>query len=174
MKYFSVNFTPEKNDVNKKAVFMNLFAFDKAKFLPTILIICLFSAFAYFMGQYELIFYVILSVLIVPKVSQIILLLSQINKSETELSKRPVTVDFYADHLVYRYMPTEKFKGSFEKHFAFSKVTNVIDSSNAIAFAFGESDTVLIPKRAFDEEKREMISNLIENYFKSRFIKLDI
>ncbi len=174
MKYFSVNFFPEKNDVNKKAVFMNLFAFDKAKFLPTILIICFFSAFAFFMEQYELIFYVILSVLIVPKVSQIILLLSQINKNETEISKRPVTVDFYADHFVYRYMPTERLRGSFEKHFAFSKVTNVIDSSNAIVFTFGEAESVLIPKRALDEEKKEMISNLIENYFKGKFIKVDI
>lgn len=174
MKYFSIDFIPEKNDVNKKAVLFNLFAFDKAKFLPTILIICMFSALAYFIGQYELIFYVLVSLLIVPKVSQMILLFSQINKSDTELSKRPVTIDFYGDHFVYRYIPTEKFKGSFEKHYAFSSVTNVIDSSNVIAFAFGETNTVLIPKRALDEEKSTMISNLIENYFKSKFIKVDI
>lgn len=174
MKYFSIDFIPEKTDVNKKAVLFNLFAFDKAKFLPTILIICLFSAFAYFIGQYELILYVLVSILIVPKVSQMILLFSQINKNETELSKRPVTVDFYGDHFVYRYIPTDKFRGNFEKHYAFSKVTNVIDSSKAIAFAFGETDTVLIPKRALDEEKHTMISNLIENYFKDKFIKVDI
>lgn len=174
MKYFSVDFIPEKADVNKKAILFNLFAFDKSKFMPKMIIICLFSAMAYFMGQYELIFYVLVSLLIVPKAAEAILLFSQINKSETELSKRPVTIDFYSDHLVYRYIATEKFKGNFEKHYALSKVTNVIDSSNAIAFAFGETDTVLIPKRALNEEKREMISNLIENYFKGRFIRVDI
>lgn len=174
MKYFSVDFIPEKTDVNKKAIFFNLFAFDKAKFLPTVVLICMFSALAYFIGQYELIFYVLLSLLIVPKVSQIILLFSQINKNETELSKRPVTVDFYGDHFVYRYIPTDKFRGNFEKHYAFNKVTSVIDSNKAIAFAFGETDTVLIPKRALDEEKSMMISNLIENYFKSKFIRVDI
>ena len=174
MKYFSVDFIPEKTDINKKAIFLNLFAFDKARFIPKILIICLFSAFAFFIGQYELIFYVLVSMLIVPKADQMILLFSQIRKNETELSKRPVTIDFYGDHFVYRYIPTEKFKGTFEKHYAFSRVTNVIDSSNAIAFAFGEADTVLIPKRALDAEKNTMIYNLIENYFKGKFIKVDI
>lgn len=174
MKYFSVDFIPEKTDVNKKALFINLFAFDKNKLIPNLMIMCVLIAAAFFIGQYELIFYVFLSLFIIPKVTEIILLLSQMKNSESKLSKRPVTIDFYGDHIVYRYNPTEKFKGNFEKHYAFNKVTNVIDSSNAIAFAFGEADTVLIPKRALDSEKNMMISNLIENLFKNKFIKIDI
>lgn len=174
MKYFSVDFIPEKNDINKKALLLNLFTFDKAKALPNLIMMCIFVVFAFFIGHYELIFYAVLSLFIIPKVAEMILLFSQLNKSKSLLSKRHVTIDFYADHLVYRYNPTEKFRGNFEKHYAFSKVTNVIDSENAIAFAFGEADTVFIPKRALDNEKRTMISNLIENYFKNKFISLDI
>lgn len=174
MKYFSVDFIPEKRDINKKALLINLFAVDKNKLIPKLLIICMLIIFAFFIGQYELIFYVFLSLFIVPKITEIILILSQIKKGESELSKRPVTIDFYGDHFIYRYNSTIRFKGNFEKHYAFSKVTNVIDSSNAIAFAFGESDTVLIPKRALDAEKNIMIANLIENLFKNKFIRVDI
>lgn len=174
MKYFSVNFIPEKVDVNKKALLFNIFSVRKERLLFDILMLCFVIGMAFVITQYELILFAFLSVFIIPRVTAIILLFSQINKSETKLSKRPVTIDFYGDHFVYRYNSTVRFKGTFEKHYAFSKVTNVIDSSNAIAFAFGEADTVLIPKRALDSEKSTMIANLIENLFKNKFIKVDI
>ena len=174
MKYFSVSFIPEKNDINKKAIFLNLFSFDKNRLMPKIGIISAFVIFAIFLKQFELAFYAVISLLFVPKAAETVLLLSQIEKGDTDLSKRPVTLDFYSDHFVYRYTPTEKFRGNFEKHYSFRKVTGVIESNNAIAFTFGENETVLIPKRAINEETGVLISNLINNLFKSKFIKVNI
>ncbi len=176
MKYFSLSFIPERNDVNKKAILISiLFGNEKSKMLSDILFMCAFIVIGFLSSQYEIIFYAFLSFILIPRIVAIITVFSQIKyNNESQLARRPVTVDFYGDHFVYRYIPTEKFKGTFEKHYAFSRVTNVIDSSNAIAFAFGETDTVLIPKRALDPEKHTMISNLIENYFKGKFIKVDI
>lgn len=174
MKYFSVDFIPEKIDVNKKALLINIFSVRKEKLLFDVLMLCFVIGAAFIISQYELIFFAFLSVIIIPRLTAIIILFSQMNNSETKLSKRPVTIDFYGDHIVYTCNSTEIFKGNFEKHYAFNKVTNVIDSSNAIVFAFGEADTVVIPKRALNSEKNMMISNLIENLFKNKFIKIDI
>ncbi len=176
MKYFSVNFLPEKKDTNKKAIFISvLFGEDKNKILSKLLLICIFVCLGFFMGQYELIYYAFLSFIIVPKIADIITVISQINKSnESHMGKRPITVDFYGDHIVYKFGSTERFKGTFEKHYAFSDVTSVIDSIGSIAFAFGEKDSVVIPKRALSYENSKMINNLIENLFKNKFVKVDI
>ena len=90
------------------------------------------------------------------------------------MARRPITIDFYGDHIVYKFLSTERFKGSFEKHYAFSDVTGVVDSINSLAFSFGGKDSVIIPKRALDEESSQMIMNLIENFFKNKIVKADI
>ncbi len=176
MKYFSVSFLPEKRDVNKKAIFISiLFGDTKNKMISKLLFICAFIFIGFFMQQYELIYYSFLSFIIIPKISDIITIFSQVKKSnESYMSQRPVTVDFYGDHIVYNFGSTERFKGNFEKHYAFSNVTGVIDSINSIAFSFGEKESVVIPKRALSDETRQMINNLIENLFKNKLVKVDI
>lgn len=176
MKYFSVSFSPEKSDVNKKAILISiLFGDMKDKMLSKLLIICGFICFGFFVSQYELIYYAFLSFIFIPKIASVITVLSQIKISnESFLACRPVTVDFYGDHIVYSFGSTESFRGNFERHYAFSEVTNVIESSNSVAFSFGEKDSVVIPKRALNEESAQMIKNLIENLFKNKFIRVDI
>ena len=176
MKYFSVSFLPEKKDVNKKAILISiLFGENKNKMLTKLLFICAFICIGFFMKQYELIYYAFLSFIVIPKTADIITVLSQIKKSnESHMSRRPVTVDFYGDHIVYNFGSTERFKGNFEKHYAFSNVTSVIDSISSIAFSFGEKESVVIPKRALSYENSQMINNLIENLFKNKLVKVDI
>ena len=176
MKYFSVSFLPEKKDVNKKAIFISiLFSDNKNKLLSKLLFICAFICIGFFMEQYELIYYAFLSFILIPKIADIITVFSQVKKSnESHLARRPITVDFYGDHLVYSFGCTERFKGSFEKHYAFRNVTGVIESINSIAFSFGEKESVVIPKRALSDENRQMIDNLIENLFKNKLVKVDI
>ncbi|MBR5437936.1 MAG: hypothetical protein IKV21_03360 [Clostridia bacterium] len=176
MKYFSVNFIPEKADVNKKAILISILFGDlKNKMLSKLIFICAFILIGFFMNQYELIYYSFLAFILVPKIADIITVLSQIKMTDKSfLGKRPVTVDFYGDHIVYSFGSTERYKGTFEKHYAFRDVTNVIDSNNSIAFAFGEKDSVIIPKRSLDAESSQMIKNLIDNFFSSKFIKVDI
>ena len=176
MKYFSVSFFPERRDVNKKAILISvLFGDNKNKMLSNLMFICAFIFIGFLMEQYELIYYAFLSFIVIPKIAGIITVFSQIKKNnESQLAKRPVTVDFYADHLVYCFGSTERFKGSFEKHYAFSKVTGVVDSISSLAFSFGENDTVIIPKRALSYENSQMINNLIENLFKNKLVKVDI
>ncbi len=176
MKYFSVEFIPEKKDVNKKAVLISIFFGDnKNKMLTKLLFICAFICIGFFMEQYELIFYAFMSFIMIPKIADIITVFSQIKKSnESKLAQRPITVDFYGDHIVYSFGSTERFRGCFEKHYAFRNVTGVIDSINSIAFSFGERESVVIPKRALSDENRQMIDNLIENLFKNKLVKVDI
>ncbi len=176
MKYFSVNFLPEKNDVNKKAIFISiLFGDMKNKMLSRLLIICLFIIFGFMMKQYELIYYAFLSFFVIQKIADIITVFSQIKKNnESHMAHRPITVDFYGDHIVYNFGSTERFKGTFEKHYSFSNVTSVIDSISSVAFSFGEKDSVVIPKRALSYENSQMINNLIENLFKNKLVKVDI
>ena len=176
MKYFSVSFIPQKKDVNKKAVLLSiLFGEQKNKMLSNLLLICFFVCIGFFMSQYELIYYSLLAFIIIPKAADIITVFSQINKSNKSLmAQRPVTVDFYGDHIVYKFGSTERFKGTFEKHYAFSKVTGVIESLNSLAFSFGEKESVVIPKRALSDENSQMIDNLIENLFKNKLVKVDI
>ncbi len=176
MKYFSVSYIPEAEDTNKKAIIVSiLFGDIKNKLSVNLLVLCLFIAFSFFMKQYELIYYAFLSVIIIPKIVSIITVLSQI-KSSNELSmmKRPITVDFYGDHIVHISGSTERFKGSFEKHYPFTDVTSVIESKVSLVFDFGEKGSVLIPKRALNNESSKMIGNLIENLFKNKFVKVDI
>ena len=90
------------------------------------------------------------------------------------MTRRPITVDFYGDHIVYKFGSTDRFRGTFEKHYAFSNVSSVIDSISSIAFSFGENDSVVIPKRALSYENIQMINNLIENLFKNKLVKVDI
>lgn len=176
MKYFSVSFFPEKKDVNKKAILISiLFGDMKNKMLSKLIIICLFICFGFFMSQYELIYYAFLSFIVIPKIADIITVFSQIKKNnESHMAHRPVTVDFYADHIVYSFGSTERFKGNFEKHYAFRDVTGVVDSIGSLAFSFGERDSVVIPKRALSYENSQMINNLIENLFKNKLVKVDI
>lgn len=176
MKYFSVSFLPEKQDVNKKAILISiLFGDMKSKMLSRLIFICIFICFGFFMEQYELIYYSFLSFILIPKIAEIITVFSQIKKSnECLMARRPITVDFYADHIVYSFGSTERFKGSFERHYAFSDVTGVVDSTGSLAFSFGERDSVIIPKRALNNESSQMIGNLIENLFKNKLIRVDI
>ncbi len=176
MKYFSVNFLPERQDVNKKAIFISiLFGEAKNKMLSKMLLMCMFIVFGFMMSQYELIYYAFLSFIVIPKISDIITVFSQIKKNnESQMAHRSITVDFYGDHIVYRFGSTERFKGNFEKHYAFSDVTGVIDSISSLAFSFGEKDSVVIPKRALSYENSQMINNLIENLFKNKLVKVDI
>lgn len=176
MKYFSVSFLPEKKDVNKKAVLISvLFGDVKNQILPKLLFMCGFIFIGFFMEQYELIYYAFLSFIVIPKIAALITVFSQIKQNnESQLSRRPVTVDFYADHIVYSFGSTERFKGSFERHYAFTDVTGVIDSISSLAFSFGENDTVIIPKRVLTGETGQMINNLIENLFKNKLVKVDI
>ncbi len=176
MKYFSVSFLPEKKDVNKKAILISiLFGDAKNKMLSKLLFICAFICIGFFMNQYELIYYAFLSFIVIPKIADIITVFSQVKKSnESYMARRPITVDFYGDHIVYSFGSTERFKGNFEKHYAFTDVTGVIDSISSIAFSFGEKESVVIPKRALSYENSQMINNLIENLFKNKLVKVDI
>lgn len=176
MKYFSVSFIQEKRDTNLKAIIISiLFGDMKDKILSRLLIMCAFICLGFFMGQYELIYYAFLTFIIIPKVADVLMVISQINKNEaSQMSKRPITVDFYGDHIVYFFGSTNRFKGNFEKHYAFSEVTGVVESKNAIAFSFGEKESLIIPKRALNNESIELIGNLIENLFKNKFVKVDL
>ncbi len=176
MKYFSVSFIPEKEDTNKKAILISILFGDIKNKLPVkLFILCSFIAFSFFMKQYELIYYALITLIVIPKLVSIITVLSQIRSSnELFMMKRPITVDFYGDHIVHIMGSTERFKGSFERHFPFSDVKAVIDSKLSLAFDFGEKGSVLIPKRALNSENSQMINNLIENLFKNKLVKVDI
>ena len=176
MKYFSVSFSPEKNDVNKKAILLSIiFGNEKNKMLSNLLFICAFICIGFFMSQYEIIYYAFLSFIVIPRIASIISVFSQLKANKvSQLAQRPVIVDFYAEHIVYSFGSTERFKGSFEKHYAFTDVSAVIDSISSFAFSFGENDTVIIPKRALNEETGQMINNLIENLFKNKVVRVDI
>ena len=154
---------------NKKAILISiLFGDAKKNLLVNLFVFCSFIAFSFFMNQYELIYYAFVSIIVIPRLVNVITVFSQI-KSSNELSmmKRPITVDFYSDHIVHIMSSTERFKGSFERHYPFSDVKAVIDSKLSLAFDFGEKGSVLIPKRALNSENSYMINNLIENLFKN-------
>lgn len=173
MKYFSVNYIPQKDDVIKRGFLPSLLALEKGDAMKIISVIFL-VAFAFYLKQYELAVYSLIAFLAIPKISKSIFFSSQKKMSESDLMKRPVTVDFYGDHIVYIYNPTEKYKGVFERHFGFDKVTNVVDYRKFIAFIFKDNTSIFIPKRALDISQIEMIYNLITNLFSDRFIKADI
>lgn len=176
MKYFSVSFNPENKDVNKKAILISiLLGNEKNKMLSNLLFMCAFICIGFFMSQYEIIYYAFLSFIVIPRIAAVISVFSQIKaNNESQLAQRPVTVDFYADHIVYCFGSTERFKGNFEKHYSFTDVVSVIDSISSFAFSFSENDTVMIPKRVLNDENVQMINNLIENLFKNKLVKVDI
>ncbi len=176
MKFFSISFNPENKDVNKKAILLSIiFGNEKRKMLFNLLFICAFICIGFFLKQYEIIYYAFLSFIAIPRIAAVITVFSQIKaNNKSQLARRPVKIDFYDDHIVYIFCRNEKFKGTFEKHYAFSKVTGVIDSISSIAFSFGENESVVIPKRALSYENSQMIGNLIDNLFKNKYIKVDI
>ena len=86
--------------------------------------------------------------------------------------KRPITVDFYGDHLVYTLGSDNSYKGKSERHLGFDKLENIFDFNEAFIFSFTSEGGINIPKRAMSPEQIDMVYNLVENLFKNKYVKV--
>lgn len=86
--------------------------------------------------------------------------------------KRPVSLDFYSDHIVQTLLPDESFKGTNEKHFAMKAVAGVVESDEYIYFLTKASNVINVPKRILDEEKYAELKKITEEYFSGIYTRI--
>lgn len=90
---------------------------------------------------------------------------------KSKIGRRRTTVDFYSDHFEIIYLPDEAFKGKSERHYPFSSVKMVLQSSDYLYFKTDDFTTLIIPRRDIDPEANEKIKNMIDNLYPDRFLE---
>lgn len=170
MKHISLDFTPTAEDsisYAKKAEPALFSLRIKRMMLPFVIMMIAGLIFDLYLSILSFSFFLIAS--LAPAMINREYIKKQ-NKSEFIL--RPVTVDFYEDHIVYIYNPNEKFKGRGEKHFGMKAIGGVVESEDYIWFLTKAGSIINIPKRILQQEQYDMLRNLISNLFSDRYQKI--
>ena len=171
MKYFSLSYMLSEKDYSdyEKIVFKGSIVIA---FKRMVIPFCLIIGMSFFVDKLFVIpaiAYFAIS-LIIPQV--INREFSHKTRKNSKLLKRMMTVDFYNDHFVVSYEPNENVRSYSEKHYGFHMLQNILESSENFYFAFNDNSLLIIPKAILDNEKYEMISNLIENLFRNKYQRL--
>ena len=174
MKYFSISFFSDKKDVPKQNFLFDISIFQNPAMKMRIIITIAFAAMMFMMSNASVAAFMIISFLAIPAITSSVYnnsYLSSIYKSKT--MKRPVTVDFYGDHLVFTLERDLFYKGKSERHMPFDKLENIFDFNDAFIFSFKNESGINIPKRVLTPEQTEMIYNLVDNLFKNKYLKIN-
>ena len=171
MKYFSLSYMLSEKDYSdyEKIVFKGSIVIA---FKRMVIPFCLIIGMSFFVDK----------LLVIPAIAYfaISLIIPQVinrefshkTRKNSKLLRRMMTVDFYNDHFVVSYEPNENVRSYSEKHYGFHMLQNILESSENFYFAFNDNSLLIIPKAILDNEKYEMISNLIENLFKYKYQRL--
>ena len=173
MKYFSVSFIPQKDDVPKQKFPLDLSLLQNPATVMRLFITIGFTAVMWFMGDTSVALFMLVSFLVMPFVANSIYRYSFISSTHKgKMIKRPVTVEFYADHLVYVLESDFNYKGIFQRHYGFDSLQQIYDFPGVFIFLFKNEGGVTIPKRAMNEDQISMVYNLVDNLFKNKYIKM--
>ena len=171
MKYFSLSYMLSEKDYSdyEKIVFKGSIVIA---FKRMVIPFCLIIGMSFFVDKLFVIpaiAYLAIS-LIIPQV--INREFSHKTRKNSKLLRRMMTVDFYNDHFVVSYEPNENVRSYSEKDYGFHMLQKILESSENFYFAFNDNSLLIIPKAILDNEKYEMISNLIENLFRNKYQRL--
>lgn len=167
MKYFTLSYSLSKNDYKEyDSIYLKDLLKINLKRLPIYVIPVVLALFVDIYATYMLAVLMVLSILL-----PIVLNLRYSKQREGSfIFSREMTVDFYADHIVTRLLPSGKFNSTTESHYGFDKVAKILESDNYFYFIFRDSTVLLIPKAALGESEYEMIKNLVDNLFRSKYL----
>ena len=170
MKLLSLSFTPMPEDYisySKKAE-PALFSMRlKRGFIP----FAIMFAIGFFFGIYFSI--LALSLFVINNVVPFVLNREYMKKQlSSRIIKRPVTVDFYNDHIVQTFLPDGSFKGTNEKHFGLRSVAGVVESDEYIWLLTKAANVINIPKRILDDEKYAELKKITEDYFSGIYTRI--
>ncbi len=170
MKILSLSFTPVPEDYisySKKAEPAILSLRLKRSFIPFAIMLVA----GFFFGIYFSIF--ALSLFTINNLVPFILNKEYMKRQlRSPIIKRPVTLDFYDDHIVQTFLPDENFKGTNEKHFAVKAVAGVVESDEYIYFLTKAANVINIPKRVLSDEQYGEIKNLTHKFFADKYQKI--
>ncbi|MDD6147092.1 MAG: YcxB family protein [Oscillospiraceae bacterium] len=175
MKYMSLSFYYEKGDCGKFSA-ADLFRASLHEMIRSKLWIPLAAVLIMVavMRMFAVIPAMILIYLFIPVLVQLAMRKRSLQMFDvSEKKRRPVTVDFYGDHIVYCYGSCEGFRSSRERHIAFSMITTVLESPESFLFVLDDTSGFHLPKRVLGSEQEQMIRNLVENVFKDRYAKIN-
>ena len=172
MKYFSLSYMLTEKDYSdyEKIVFKGSLIMSAKKMILPFIIILGMLFFMDIVGTLIVLAFWGVNLLIIPQV--INREFSHKTRKNSKLLKRMMTVDFYDNHFVVSYEPNENVRSYSEKHYGFHMLQNILESSENFYFAFNDNSLLIIPKAILDNEKYEMISNLIENLFRNKYQRL--
>lgn len=91
---------------------------------------------------------------------------------KSPMVKRDQTVDFYEEHIVLTYKPSNGFRGTSVKHFPMKAVLFVFEGEKSISFITKNLGMIIIPKRILTAEDAEKLDNLISNVFSDKYKKI--
>ncbi len=170
MKHISISYTPTAEDYisySKKAEPALFYMRIKRMMLPFAIMMIAGFFFDIYLSILSFSFFLI------SNLAPAMLNREYVKKQEkSKFTKRPVTVDFYEDHIVYSYNPDENFKGRGERHYGFKAINGVVESEEYIYFLTKAANIINIPKRVLQQEEYDMLKNLIDNLFSNKYQKI--
>ncbi len=172
MKYFSVSFFQQKDDYPGFNLKRSLASLLNPEMMIRVVIGIFLAVAIYMTADASVAVFALISFLVIPVVANEIYNSSRVNSYfKYKITKRPITIDFYNDHIVYTFERNEKYKGIYERHYGFDTLQAVAEFEKIFNLAF-KNESVIIPKRALSEEQTQMVYNLIDNYFKDKYVKM--
>lgn len=172
MKYFTLNFTVNKEDYDAyykdfgKGLLVNQLKRSVAT-LVFIIIMVMLNMTTQTASLFVTLAFILIVSVIMPIVYSKKLSLSLIKSRNSRKENR---YDFYADHIEVHVDSDETSKASVEKHLMMKGFTSVAESKTNFYFSYMNEKMLIIPKRVLDEEKYGMIKNLIDNYFSNVYM----
>ena len=172
MKYFSLSYMLSEKDYSdyEKIVFKGTLVLSLKRMIIPFCIMLAVSLFMEVQFIVPAIIYLFISLVIPQMINREF---SHKTRRNSNLLKRMMTVDFYDNHVVVNYEANENIKSHSEKHYGFQMIQNILESNENIYFAFNDNSLLIIPKAVVDEERYNMISNLIENLFRHKYQRLE-
>lgn len=174
MKYFSLNFKIEKED--HKSYYRDFRKASIATALRGSIFMAILSVFILFTSISNNMIAVVVPVVMFFLITLIYPLIygKKISASlfESKLSGRNNIYDFYADHIEVHSLPDERSKSYSVRHLKMNGIVGVRESSTNFYFFYMNEKVLIIPKRVLDEEKYQMLKNMIENYFSNVYMTI--
>lgn len=167
MKYFSLNYslTPEDYESYYKLIFKSAMSLRLRRIaLPLLFMLCIVAYSVYNREYTSIVFYVMVTLISFTGLFYATRGRGKADKDSVYIRK-PMTVDFYDDHIVIKNYPDQYTKSHGERHYGFDTVAGIAENEGYFYFLFKSNNILIIPKNVLDEEKNEMIKNLISNLF---------
>lgn len=162
MMLFSLTFTldKEKRDIINKTIRKKKIKFTPKKCLAVFLI-CMFACFFIWSDTLQLGASLFL-IIALPYILINVFALHEHKNAEYKLYKRTTTISLYEDRIEITDNPTADYKGTFERVYPLSAITDFSDYPEFIIILFNNSDKQFVMKKDLKEDQLNILISKIK------------